>query len=256
VLAAIPVTESAHAQSEFLSIAPLRFFAGIHHAPDHARTGFSIGIERAIPVSNLLPQVSPDSYVEFVRAHAGVRFNEDEKTEFRMRATAVAVELQKRPWASSFSFLDIDASGLADVSADWISLGLGPGVDFGSRSVRFVAKGLLEGAVNSTRFGMTSFSEVGAAASETRHTVSYGVKGTAGVVSRGIASLLVDYEHTRYAIDTGIRQNAVQVALTVNLSRKVHATGTYRRMELAIDGPRDASDRVLVGLRYTPAETY
>jgi len=122
--------------------------------------------------------------------------------------------------------------------------------------VRFVTRGLLQGALNSTRFGTTSFSGVGAAASETRHTVSYGLKGTAGVVSRGIAGLLVDYEHTRYAIDTGIRQNAVQIALTVNLSRKVSATGTYRRVGLEIDGPEDTSDYVLVGLRYTPAETY
>ncbi len=247
---------SAWAQSELINMAPARYVSTVRMASDIESIVLLAGIERSIPLGELLPQVSPDSYIEFMRIHAGIRSGKDADIDLRAHVTAVSFEIQKMPWAAAFSVLDVKASEMTDLNADWLALAMGPGIDFGSRQVRFVARILAGGALNSSRFGSSNFPELGKPAGNTRHTLVYGLKGRAAFVVLNRASIAVKYDLNWYAIDADLTNTDVTAVFDLRILTKLWLTGSYRITQLKIKGDEENLDVFRFGVVFTPSETF
>ncbi len=247
---------SAWAQSELINMAPARYVATFRSASDIDSIVLLAGFERSIPLGALLPQVSPDSYIGFMRIHAGIRSNANAEIDLRTHVTAAEFEVQKMPWAAAFSILDVDASEMTDLNANWLALAMGPGVDFGSRQVRFVARVLAGGALNSSRFGSANFPELGKPAGNTRHTLVYGLKGRAAFVVLDRASIAVSYDLNRYAIDAGLRNTDLAAVFDIRILTRLRLTASYRIARLTIKREEEKLDIFSFGVVLTPSEDF
>jgi len=242
----------AYCQTQFMSMAPLSEVGYVRYADDLETTLILVGIERSIPISALLPQVTPDSYLKFMRILAGVRF-EDGEVGFRGRVTAVGFEIQKMPWVGSFSLVDFDASGFRNFSSDWISLGIGPGVDVGNRELRLSARLVGRGSFNSTQIGNTVIKGESLDESSTRHSLSYGLRGQASLSFQNLFRFSVRYELTKYSIDSDIEYARQDAILSIKLISTVRLFGSFERVRYQLSDVEEKLNVLGFGLTLTPS---
>jgi len=242
----------AYGQSQFMNLAPLSEVAQIRYADDLETTLVLVGIKRSMPIVDLLPQVTPDSYLTFIRLLAGIRFDGSD-VGIRGRATAVAFEIQRMPWAAAFSLLDFDASGFRNFSSDWISLGIGPGIDVGNREIRLSGRMIGLGSFNSTQFGNTVVEGKQLDESTTRHSLSYGIRGQASLSVQEIVRLSIKYELTKYSIDSDIEFSNQTAILSIRLVSGIQLFGSFERVRYLLGDVEENLDVLGFGLTLTPS---
>ncbi|GMQ82480.1 MAG: hypothetical protein BMS9Abin05_1934 [Rhodothermia bacterium] len=241
-----------YGQSRFMSLAPLSEVGQIRYADDLETTLVLVGIKMSTPIADLLPQVTPNSYLTFVRLLAGIRF-EGTGVEIRGRATAVEFEIQKMPWAAAFSLLDFDASGFRNFSSDWISLGIGPGMDVGNREIRLSGRLIGLGSFNSTQIGSTVIEGELLDESETRHSLSYGLRGQASLSVQEILELSIKYELTKYSIDSDIEYSNQAATLGIRLISGIQLHGSFERVRYLLGDVDEHLNVLGFGLTLTPS---
>lgn len=239
-------------QAQAFDVAPIEVFTHARYDSDNDFGQIVFGTQRSIPVYTLLPQVSPDSYFHMARIVVGGQLDErNDKQRFRYRVTAIETEIQKSPWSGHFKFLDYDKSGLEDLWADWLSIGIGPGIHFGSEETQIVVRALGHAALNSYRFGDRVFGGLGNSAGKTRTGGSYGASGRIALVWVKRFILRGAYDVRWLTAGTGARKDAVEIMLEVHLGKGWGIFGTYSDLE--VDLANLSEDRTAFGggLRYT-----
>jgi len=252
LLLILVASKDVRGQSQFMDLAPLSEVGHARYADDLETTLILVGIERSMPIGSLLPQVTPDSYLTFLRLLVGIRL-EGTDAVFRGRATAVDFTVQKMPWAASFSFLDFDASGYRSFSSDWISLGIGPGFDVGDRELRISGRVIGVGAFNSTRLGSTVLRGDTLDEDKTRHSLSYGARGQASLVIQEIVQFSARYELIKYSIDSEIEYSNRGGLLRISPMPGIQLFGSYERIRYQLGGKEKKLNVFGFGLTVTPS---
>jgi len=215
-LAATLTLTPDNASGQPLDMAPIQVFSHGRLDPDHDFGQIVIGTQRDMPVYNLLPQVTADSYFELLRIVAGVQIDDTRNKErLRYRATAIETVIQKSPWASRFVFLDYDATGMEDLDANWLSLSVGPGLHAGTETMQIIVRGQAFGSFNTFRFGDIVFSELGREAADSKTGIGYGLAGHASLVVVNLLELRGEYERSWLTADDSLQRDELAVRLEV-----------------------------------------
>lgn len=239
-------------QNQFLSMAPLNKVLQFSSGSEIDATNMLIGIERSMPIGALLPQVTPDSYLDFMRIAAGVNL-QDSKVRMRGRATAVGFEIQKMPWAATLSVVDFDASGYHSFSADWLALGIGPGLDAGDRMFRISGRVIGVASFNSMRFGSEILRFPTRVGDKTRQSIRYGFRSTVSVDIEERFLLLGKYTMNNYSIDQDIQVTSLLVSIRVKVVPTLSVMAAYEQLTYTLRESELDLDGVRLGLLLSPA---
>lgn len=214
-----------------MDVAPIEIYVQGRYDSDNNFGQIVLGTKRAMPVFDLLPQVSADSYFDMLHIVVGIQFDEEtNKERFRYRLTALDTEIQKTPWGTHFTFLDYNETGLEDLWADWVALGVGPGFNFGAEKTRFIIRAMGHAAFNTYRFGEIVFSDLGDPAGETRTGGSFG--GSARVSLVVIDRFLIrgGYDLRWLTAGPDARKDQIDVVLKIEIGNGWGIFGTFARM--------------------------
>ena len=239
-----------------LDMAPIQVFAHGRYDGGNGFADLLIGTQRDMPVYHLLPQVTADSYFELIRIVAGVQVDNDEKKErLRYRATAIETIIQKSPWASRFTFLDYDATGMEDLDANWISLSVGPGIHIGDEYTQFVVRAQGHGAFNTFRFGDILFEDLGADAGDTRTGLGYGLAGHASLVLVNRLELRGEYQRSWLSSESTLRRDELSARVEVNAGGGWRISGIVDSVRGEISELSMRRTAFGLGLSYTAGDT-
>jgi hypothetical protein len=214
-----------------MDVAPIEIFSHGRYDSDNQLGQIVIGTQRAMPVFDLLPQVSADSYFDMLRVVVGVQFDEEtNKKRFRYRLTALETEVQKTPWGTHFTFLDYNATGLEDLWADWLAVSLGPGFNFGTDKTHIVVRAMGHAAFNTYRFGEIVFGDLGDPAGETRTGGSFGGSGGISLVLIDRLLLRGNYDLRFLTAGPDSRKDQIDVILKIEVGKGWGIFGTFSSM--------------------------
>ncbi len=253
-LAVGSTTCEVFAQSQVFDVAPLQFVGQVRRASTDDFNQVVAGIHRAVPVAYLLPQVTPDSYFEVLRAIVGSRFTDHGERAFRFRATGLKFEIQKSPWAAGLTIADYDASGLDDMNADWLGLLVGSGFDFGSETNRIVIRALLGGSFNSHRFGEDVFPDLGERADNSRHGVAYRAGLHGGIFLENRLSLTARYDLGRHSSSKDLRRVILEADLAYRATDRLTFVGSFSFEEASLGKASGRRRAFGFGVRYNRGE--
>ena len=198
--------------------------------PDISDSGLLlVQVQRIVPLSTLLPQVTADSRIELLRLGIGARSYSSGPTKFRYRLTALDLILQRSLWGAEVVILDYDNSSVTDLDGAWLSVATGPGLHFQGPDKSFSLRVMAKGGISTWRFGDRLFN--GAEHSDRRFTgAEYGFKMlTAARVGKRL-SLVAGYDFSWLTGSTSLSNNTVfyeirsQLASWISVSLEAKST--------------------------------
>lgn len=251
VVSTLLVLTNASAQEGPLSVAPMQVVS-LARFEDNSNNQFLIGIERDVPVSGLLPQVTPDSYFLVARLLAGARVNGSD-ADFRYRITGLDFEIQKSPWVGAFTLIDYDRSGLSDLNADWIGLKAGPGFDVSSEDTYFSVRALARASLNSVRFDESLFPELGTEASDTKTGLAYGGSGNVSFSASRVFTASGRIDVGAFSAGNELERLSVHVRAEWRTTPRWTIQVTYEYVEATLNNITASRSAPGIGLRYSVA---
>ena len=242
--------ESSFAQ--VLDVAPIEVWAKTRVDHDGPFRQIELGTQRAMPVFDLLPQVTADSYFDMLRIVVGAENDRDkDKTRFRYRITGLETEIQKSPWGTHFSFLDYNASGMEDLWADWISVSAGPGFHIPAGNTQIAVRAMGHAAFTSFRFGDIVFEELGRPAGETNTGAIYGVSGRVSFVWSGLFTARAMYDKKWSVAGPSPVKEQLRFRLDATVGKGWGLFGTFERMDAELADATQQRTAFGGGLRFT-----
>jgi len=222
------------------------------HFANDSNNQFLIGVARDIPVAGLLPQVTPDSYFRIATVLAGARINGSD-ADFRYRMTGLDFEIQKSPWAGSFTLIDYDRSGLVDLNADWIGLKAGPGLSFSSEDAHISIRLLARASVNSIRFDEGLFPDLGPRASDTRTGVAYGAGGQVALTASNTFSISGRIDREAFSAGSELENLSIHVRAEWRATSRWTIMGTYAYVKASLQHVTSTRSAAGFGFRFSVA---
>jgi hypothetical protein len=238
--------------AQVLDVAPIEVWARTRIDYEGPFRQLEVGTQRAMPVFDLLPQVTADSYFDMLRVVVGAENDPDrDKTRFRYRITGLETEIQKSPWGTHFSFLDYNASGMEDLWADWISVSAGPGFHIPAGNSQFVVRAMGHAAFTTFRFGDIVFEELGDPAGNSNTGVVYGVSGRVSFVWSGRFTARAMYDKKWSAAGPSPVKEQLRFRVDATAGKGWGLFGTFERIDAELADATQMRSAFGGGIKYT-----
>ncbi len=252
VVVLLPTLWINSGSAQIMDVAPIVVWAEGRVDSDGPFTQFVVGTKRAIPVFDLLPQVTADSFFDMLQIVVGAENDKNtDKTRFRYRLTALTSEIQKSPWGTGFTFLDYDASGMQDLWADWVAVSMGPGFHIPAGDVQIVVRAMGHLAFSTFRFGDIVFEELGREAGNSYTGGVYGGVGRVSIVWNGRFTARAMYDKTWSSTGPDPVKEQIRFRLTIHPGRGWGIFGTFERMTADLAELSQERTAFGGGVRYT-----
>jgi len=223
----------AHGQSP-LSFAPWEYSLDARQLDDSDTGWVLVEMQRSVPLASLLPQVSPDSRFDVMRAGLGARYQSGRDSKIVYRLTAIEVLLQRSFWSGGTTIADFNRSGLADLNADWFSISTGPGFHRQREDRAISFRVLLVAGYSTWRFG----SHLGSSPrfNDTKSGLKFGLRGMFSISPTPAITLLASYHTTRMSGTSDLFREGGRVQLSARLSDRLRLSASHQNTDLGILG--------------------
>ena len=118
-----------------------------------------IRIRGIVPLAELLPQTTPDSFIRFLSLAAGTTKREDDQ-ELTWDLSLVDLLLQRAWWSGSMRVVDLESGTFFSHDRTWIELGTGPGFHVQGPIAAFSFRALVLGGRRTAQLFTTNASRL------------------------------------------------------------------------------------------------